>query len=233
MDKNVHSGINIGLDLLQCVSSSDDKKKVEKYEAELQKQECERLFSRYKKSGVPSKFFDQSFDTFIAETEAEKSILAQCKDFANNPKNRVLVLCGNNGNGKTHLGSSILRENIFNDKDGMYILSSAMCIKYDSAIGYKVDMNREEVVQYYSRTPMLIIDECCKYFLNSELEKFLLVLIICNRYENNLPTVLITNSEKRAFIDFLGKAVYDRFTEVCTTLDFNWQSRRKSNRAVE
>lgn len=225
----MYGGIDI--DLGHC--SEENNTKLEQYEAELRKQEQERLFSRYKKSGVPSKFFDQSFDTFIAETEAEKTILAQCKNFASNPKNRVLVLCGNNGNGKTHLGSSILRENIFNDKDGIYITSSAMCIKYDSAIGYKADMNREEVVQFYSRTPILIIDECCKYFLNSELEKFLLVLIICNRYENNLPTVLITNTEKKAFIDFLGKAVYDRFTEVCTTLDFNWQSRRKSNRAVE
>ena len=225
----MYGGIDI--DLGHCSEENDTR--LEQYEAELRKQEQERCFSRYKESGVPAKFFNQSFDTFIAGTEEQRAVLAECQSFAEKPSNRVLVMCGNNGNGKSHLGSSILRKSIYYGVGGTYITSSALCIKYDSAIGFKADMNREEVVAYYSKTPMLIIDECCKYFLNSELEKFLLVLIICNRYENNLPTVLITNSEKRAFIDFLGKAVYDRFTEVCTTLDFSWNSSRKSNRVVE
>jgi len=77
---------------------------------------------------------------------------------------------------------------------------------------------------------MLVIDECGKYFLNSDLEKFLLIQIVCGRYENNKPTVLVTNANKKAFIDFMGKAVYDRLTEVCSTVEFDFESKRKSLR---
>ena len=51
----MYGGIDI--DLGHC--SQENNTKLEQYEAELRKQEQERLFSRYKKSGVPSKFFDQ------------------------------------------------------------------------------------------------------------------------------------------------------------------------------
>jgi DNA replication protein DnaC len=214
------------------IPAENDKEVVE-YEKKMQEREQERLLCAYKDSGVPAKFFNQSFETFIAETKEEKNVLQECMNFAAKPSNRILLLTGKNGNGKSHLGSSILRKNIYDYKGGEYITAPALCIKYDSAISFKASMNREEVIAHYSKVPVLIIDECCKYFLNTELEKFLLVTIICNRYENNLPTVLISNADKRTFIDFLGKAVYDRFTEVCTTLDFDWQSKRKSNRAVE
>ena len=210
----------IGLDL--PLTPEESEQRVQEYEAQLQKQEQERKQREYESSGVPQKFWREGFNTF--ETSEEKEIVAfdTVRQFADNPKNRVLILCGNNGNGKTHLGCSVIRQ-----CGGEYITSSMLCMKYDSAIGYKVDMNREELIAHYSKIPMLVIDECTKYFVNEQTEKFLLVQIICMRYENDKPTVLITNANKESFIKFLGKSSFDRLTEVGTTLTFDWESKRK------
>ena len=202
-----------------------DDKRVEEYEKQLAEDERIAKQKGYEASGVPEKFWKESFETFSAESEKDKAVYDKVKQFSEKPANRVLILCGENGNGKSHLASAVTRV-----CGGEYILSSMLCVKYDSATGYKADMTREQILLHYSKIKMLVIDECCKYFLDENLEKFLLMQIIIMRYENNLPTVLVTNANKQAFIQFLGKAVYDRFTEVCTTVEFDGASKRKGLR---
>lgn len=219
-------------DMLMSFDLADNGAKYEEYEQHQKKMEQERIHKLYKESGVPNKFFDQSFDTFSTLTEGEQEAKRIAIDFATAPKNKVLMMCGNNGNGKTHLASAIVRYEIENGNKAEYITSPKLCIAYDSATGYKTRMSREEIINHYCSVNVLVIDECCKYFLNTELEKFLLLQIVCGRYENNLPTVLVSNSDKKAFVEFMGKAVYDRLTEVCTTIDFNWESKRKTNREI-
>lgn len=199
--------------------------KLRNYEKQLQEQERADALRRYKNSGVPERFFDESFETFKTTTEAEQRAKIAVMKFAENPQDKVLILYGENGNGKTHLGSSVIRE-----CDGVYILSSTICIEYESATSYKAPCTRTELLNKLATCKMLVIDECCKYFLNTELEKFLLGWIISARYANKLPTVLITNGKKEAFVNFLGKAVYDRLTEVCISVEFNWESKRKELR---
>ena len=221
MGEPIYAGIDFDLPTMTVESEQ----RVAEYEAELRKAEEEKKQKLYEQSGVPEKFYHESFDTFSTESEKDKAGYDKVKQFSEKPANRVLILCGENGNGKSHLASAVTRV-----CGGEYILSSMLCVKYDSATGYKADMTREQVLLHYSKIKMLVIDECCKYFLDENLEKFLLMQIIIMRYENNLPTVLVTNANKQAFIQFLGKAVYDRFTEVCTTLEFNGVSKRKSLR---
>lgn len=198
------------------------------WEKEDERRKKNEAYERYKKSGVPEKFFNSSFDTFIAETDKEKEVKQKVVEFAKNPKNRVMMLCGLNGGGKTHLLCSALRV-----VGGEYITSSMLCVKYDSAIGFKATMSREEILRHYTTLRgLLVIDECAKYFVNPDLEKFVLMNVICGRYENNLATGLGTNSDKKALVNFLGKACFDRLTEVGTTVEFNFESKRKSRRAV-
>ena len=218
----MHEGLKFDLSTLVT-----DEKKVEEYERQLEENERLAEQKSFEASGVPEKFWKESFETFSTDSEKDIVVYDTVKKFAENPANRVLILCGENGNGKSHLASAVTRV-----CGGEYILSSMLCVKYDSATGYKADMTREQILLHYSKVKMLVIDECCKYFLDENLEKFLLMQIIIMRYENNLPTVLVTNANKQAFIQFLGKAVYDRFTEVCTTLEFTEISKRKSLRSA-
>ena len=205
--------------------TAESQQRVDEYEKQLFDYDLEQKQKEFESSGVPEKFWKESFETF-EETALNKKAFETAVNFADNPKNRVLVFHGNNGTGKSHLLSSIIRVT-----GGEYITSSMLCMKYDSAIGYKAKMSREEIIDYYIKIKgVLVIDECCKYFLNKELEKFVLLTILCGRYENNRATALGTNSDKQPFMEFLGRAVFDRFTEICTTVEFNWESRRKERR---
>lgn len=213
---------------LESLSQSDcvnNEERIKEYEQQIEQLKASQKYEAYKKSGVPSKFYDTTLDSYITGNEEEVNNKAIVSNFVANPDRKVLLLCGNNGNGKTLLGCSVIRA-----CGGVYVLSSNLCIEYDAATSYHSPRTREEIIRYFSQTKMLVIDECGKYTLNENLEKFLLAHLISARYENNLPTVLITNARKKEFIEFLGKSVFDRLTEVCTTLGFTKESKRKSLR---
>lgn len=200
----------------------EDSSRVAEYEKQQEEIKAKEKYEIYKKSGVPEKFFDTTIDDYNAVNEEEIKIKNTAKDFASNPQNRVLICHGKNGNGKSLLGCGIIRV-----AGGEYVLSSDLCVEYEAATSYHAPRSRIQLLKHYAKLPgVLVIDECCKYTLNPELEKFIDSYIVCARYENNLATDLITNSNKKDFVDFLGKAVFDRFTQVCTSLEFNEPSYR-------
>ena len=216
----MYEGIKINIPL-------EESEKLELYEGSWKEIETGKRKERFENCGVPMKFFNASFDTFEVENQEQKENLNKVQQFAVAPKNRVLILSGNNGTGKTHLGVSVLTEN-----EGLFRTSENICIEYDSASDFHSKLTRLEVLKKYISVKMLVIDECGKYTIRQDLERFLLSYIVRNRYENNLPTVLITNGEIKEFIEFLGKAVYDRLVEVCTTVTFRQKSLRGKFRLV-
>ena len=181
---------------------------------------AEERYEAYKKT-VPQKFWKESFETYSAESAEQKKALEEMKAFAENPKNRIMILCGNNGNGKSHLVCSALRV-----QGGTYTRATDICVTYDACGSFKSTMSREDYLKKLTTDRLLVIDEGGKFTLNPELEKFILSYVLSVRYDNNLPTVLVTNGKKKSFIEFLGKSVFDRLTEVCTTLEFTWESFR-------
>ena len=204
-----------------------DDEGVDEYEKMLEERRKQDRISFYKssKSGVPSKFWNESLETYIAETPEEERNKDAIQQFVKNPQNKVYILCGNNGNGKSHLASSVIRE-----LGGKYITASDLCIEYESYGSFSGEMSRTKYLRILSAQVVLVIDECGKYTLNQQLEKFLLAYVLSARYEDNLPTILVTNASKKEFIEFLGISVFDRLTEVCTTLEFTEPSKRKARR---
>ena len=215
--------LSFNLNDLEVISDE----KVAAYERQQEIYRLQEKYERYKKSGVPAKFFETSLDTYIASTDEEKKNLKTVKDFTQEPKNKILLLCGNNGNGKSHLLCGITRI-----CGGEYITSSQLCVEYEAAVSYHSERTREQILKHYTTVTMLVIDECGKYTLNEKLEQFLLAYIFSTRYENDLATGAATNADKKGFIEFLGKSVFDRFTEVCITLDFTGPSKRLARRTI-
>lgn len=204
-----------------------DDGQVEAYEKKLKDREAEIWYENYKKT-VPQKFWEESFETYSAESAEQKKALEEMKAFAENPRNRVMILCGNNGNGKSHLVCSVLRVH-----GGTYARATDICVIYDACGSFKSTMSREEYLKKLTTDRLLVIDEGGKFSLNPDLEKFILSYVLSVRYDNNLPTVIVTNGNKKSFIEFLGKSVFDRLTEVCTTIEFTWESYRIRKRISE
>ena len=172
--------------------SNEQEKRVEEYEKQLEELKNQEMQKNYENTGVPEKFYKSTIDTYTAQTEEEKRNKAAIIGFKAKPGNKILFLCGMQGNGKTHLACAVLRET-----GGIYTTACKICIEYESATSYHAARTREELLISLSKSRMLVNDDCGKYTLNPELEKFLISQILMARYENDRPTFLITNVNKK------------------------------------
>lgn len=189
--------------------------------------EAERLLlkqKRYEYSGVPKKFFNHSIDTYRARDTFQKDAKESVSGYISDPQNKMLLLCGNNGTGKTHLGCAVLRE-----CEGIYITSFKLCVEYESGSDFKSKRNKLEVLDFYVKQKMLVIDEVGR-FCDEKTEKSVIPAIINMRYEDDLPTVIISNLSKKEIVEYFGKATYDRMTETCTSIEFKSKSMRQEFR---
>ena len=195
-------------------------------EQEAEREE-ERLLlkqKRYEYSGVPKKFFNHSIDTYQARDTFQKNAKESVSGYISDPQNKMLLLCGNNGTGKTHLGCAVLRE-----CEGIYITSFKLCVEYESGSDFKSKRNKLEVLDFYVKQKMLVIDEVGR-FCDEKTEKSVIPAIINMRYEDDLPTVIISNLSKNEIVSYFGKATYDRMTETCTSIEFKAKSMRQEFR---
>ena len=168
-------------------------------------------------------FWNVSFDNYRTETKSEEEALKQSKLFVRRIKdgdcNEVLMFYGNFGTGKTHLGCAMLRE-LF----GTYVSSFNLCVEYQSCTDFKSKQNKLQMLKRYTTDPLLIIDEIGRG--NSNIEFEILPQIVNQRFENMLPTLLITNLDKMLLNDRLGKATVDRLNESCVSVQFTGKSKR-------
>lgn len=204
---------------------------VKKREKELAKQaKKEAAYQTQKRieaSGVPRRYWHVDFDTYNPRDDKGSKNLETVKNFANLEKNdKVLILLGAKGLGKTHLGSAIIR-----NCGGKFISIEELIFQYESAQDFRSKTNREELMESYSSTKMLVIDEIGRA-MQQEKENALLNYILRRRYENMLPTVLISNLPKVELLKKLGEAVLDRLRETCICLEFEGDSYRTSIRDV-
>ena len=216
------------IDYEQFVLQEEKRKQIEQQKI-LESKRLEKYQSE--ESGVNRKFWNSSIKDFHADSENEKNILKVVSDFIADVKNKncnkFLLMFGTFGTGKTLLGSSIIRE-----CGGYYTTSFKMCIEYESSSDFRAKKSKLEVYDFYCNVPVLVIDEFGASDKKAT-EKELIANIIDQRYENNLPTVLISNLTKQQIVEILGRRIFDRLTEICTSVEFTGESRRKELRSVE
>lgn len=178
-------------------------------------------------SGVPRRYWHVDFDTYISRNEKDSKNLETIKKFTSLDNNdKVLILLGAKGLGKTHLGSAIIR-----NCGGKFISIEELIFKYESAQDFHAKTNLEELMDLYSSTKMLVIDEIGGS-MQQEKENALLNYILHRRYENMLPTVLISNLSKAELLKKLGEAVLDRLKETYISVEFDGESYRPSKRDI-
>ena len=195
-----------------------------------EKEREEKRQSVYEKSGVSKMFFKASLENYNAESDEEKKALKECNNLIERVRkgncNEVLLLYGKYGTGKTHLGSSLIRE-----LGGTYRTSFEMCIEYEGCSDYHSKETKLQMLVKYSKEPFLVIDEIGRAG-KVNTEKEILAFILNKRYENLLPTVIITNMTKPELMNHLGMAMFDRFKECCISCEFTGESKRKGLRRI-
>ena len=114
---------------------------------------------------------------------------------------------------------------------GAFISVEEMIFKYECSMDFHSETNRVNLMNFYSTTPMLVIDEIGRSMQQVK-EDAILNYVLRRRYENMLPTVLISNLKKEDLLKKLGDAVVDRLTETCKLVEFVGESYRLGKRKI-
>ena len=191
--------------------------------AEMERKQAEReKIERYKRQ-APARFWDESIDTYRAETEAQAKALSATRDFINAVDCGAfcsLIFLGTVGTGKTHLALAIIRE-----CGGMYRLSPNIVEELRRAKSFNAKETEADILDTYGRASLLVIDEIGRGVAAAE-EQYMLYQIINERYNRRKPTILISNQTKKDFLTYVGIAAADRLTESAQVVEFTGQSYR-------
>lgn len=157
---------------------------------------------------VPKRFKNASLNDFEQDVIDDVQKFIKVDDWA------ALVILGNVGTGKTHLGCAIVRE-VCKERNAIYTTA------YSMAQRVIADKNAD----FFNKYPVLVIDEISRKF-DTKAENQRFFDIINFRYENLLPVVLLGNVDIESTMKSVGNAVADRLKENLAGLVLTGKSKR-------
>lgn len=180
-------------------------------------------------SGIPARFKDKKLTDLKYITEKQRKTLKAVSGYLKvilDGSSASLILCGKPGTGKTHIGCAIITEMIENNHRSV-IISTGNLMRKVKATYQNNDKTEDEIYEFYGRLPLLVLDEVGVQF-GSETEKLIFYEVINMRYNNMLPTILISNLTAEELSGYVGERAFDRFKEDGgAILVFDWESYRK------
>ena len=196
---------------------------------------------------LPKRFMDCGFSDYVANDDGQKRALAICKRYAERWSDRkekggCLVMCGKPGTGKTHLAASIvrevvLREHLFRADDvsldprhqfALYVTASSMSRSVKATYSKDAQRTEHDVIREFSNKALLVVDEVGAQ-RKTENELLIIQEIIDNRYQNVLPTILISNLAESDLAEYIGERALDRMYENGgAVVAFDWESHRRA-----
>lgn len=191
----------------------------------------DRLAAIKRKSGVPKRFYDKTFEGFEAITEKAAARRDAVRDYADGlasgETTNSLILVGKVGNGKTHLACALISHII--EKAGKvpkYMTFSELVRSVKESWKSGSEISEADVYRNFAKPDLVVIDEVgIQNF--TEFEQTVAYEAINARYLDEKPTVLITNLAAKDLSSALGDRVVDRLREGGgKALDFDWQSYR-------
>lgn len=215
----------------RCVEEAE-KARASHEAAEHEKKRAAALEKALTASGIVPRFHGKLLSTWSAETGEKKNALeAVCKmrdDIIAGQKTASLMLCGRPGTGKSHLASGLVIELVMAHKVVRKINAADMVRAIRETWSKGSEMSESDAYHRLAWKDLLVIDEIGAQ-AGSDNEKLILFEVINSRYENMLPTVIISNLAPDDLLKELGDRVADRLREDGgRMIPFNWQSARRN-----
>lgn len=162
-----------------CEKEAEDEEKQKRDE-----QERRAVIRKWQSMNIEPRFYDVTLDNFNAYNDELKKHLETCRTFLAKPDGK-LVMIGENGNGKTHLAVSILKE-----LGGVIYTAYEIGVKLRQSYGS--DTKEWEVFDELCTAPLLVIDEVEK-IKDSESKQNWVSYVVGKRYDRLLPIIFIGN----------------------------------------
>ncbi len=189
-------------------------------------------------AGIAPRFQHCEFANYQPVNAAAAKNLASCERYAQSweailKAGTGLVMTGSCGTGKNHLAVSMTKR-IIRDYLSDVEITDVMRLTREVKSTWRNGSERTEteVLNHYATLELLIIDEVGVQF-GTPAELAILQEIVNARYENILPTILISNLTFDQLKAFVGDRIVDRVTDGgCNRLVFDWQSYRSNKGGV-
>ncbi len=198
-----------------------EKKVVRKFEKCLlceQERLAPLVNEKWRKTGIPEKCLQASFDNFITDTPEKKNVLDRARLQVS--KNRgFIIMSGEKGTGKSHLASAIIKEAKF----GKFITQADLMGELRKT--YELHKGQEELVEKYRKTKVLVIDELDTAVKGVDIQPFL-YRILADRYDKDKLTVITSNEDLNTILEILGERLRDRIKASFVNCKFTWASYR-------
>lgn len=139
------------------------------------------------RSNLPKRFENALFSDY------EHQFTDELRAFALNPDDKIKILMGSVGVGKTHLLASAIHERAIKGLDcGLYFSTITLLPKLRTSRSFSAKESEEAFIQRLANTPFLCYDEfgSCT---NSKEEAEFASTVLKMRYDNALPTFIATN----------------------------------------
>lgn len=220
-----------------CADALQRQQDEERIAAERVKNAADRLANKLGAALIPTRFRDRSFEGYKATEPKQIKALTICREYAENfgehfDAGRCLLLLGNVGTGKTHLATAIANHVMLNSAATAVYRTVGGILQhikgsYDRESGY----SEADAFAAYTKPSLLIIDEVGAT-KPTEFELASLFNIINGRYEEQLPTIVISNLPAGELSGALGERCVDRLREGGgIAVGFDWVSARAKVKA--
>jgi DNA replication protein DnaC len=186
---------------------------------------------RHEQSRIPARFKNRRFDNYVVEHEGQAKALKICRMYADSwakvsAAGTGLIFSGKAGAGKTHLACSIAFEVIEKGGRAKFATVAEVMRQIKGSFAKDSTTTEQQEIDYFSGIQLLILDEVGMDY-GTDFNKALIFEILNNRYENVLPTILLTNLDTPALKDYLGERLVDRMREGGGRMvSFTWDSYR-------
>lgn len=188
-----------------------------------------QILANLGKYGIPKRHRHCRVHTYQASLPAQKALKAEVAAYAqamiSGSLKRNLVLLGNCGTGKTHLACAVGMAALTAGKTVLFATASEIIRRVQAA--HKSATETEwALMSQLARLDLLIIDELGVQYATESANR-IITEIVNARYENELPTIFISNLSVAAFADLMGERAMSRMREDgCKPFVCDWQDYR-------